>query len=277
MTPPPESPSGTTDTPRSGVPTDRPRPGGPRVVVVSLCASVLLHGLAAVLLVVLGGRADRPPRLAAPPAQSPPEGIEVVRLPETAARLESVPEEPREPETQSPPEDPQPVPSGTDEPEEPAGEESAEGVPTAAERLRPPSTGTGDARIWRPVAPERTALSAEERARLRVYGRLENLADSLLTEEERARAAREWTYTDEDGKQWGVTPGKIHLGGITVPLPFSFSRPPSAEDAATSWEWGDVRRGAGAARVWESWDERSEAIRERKNAERADTSRTGGR
>lgn len=278
MTPPPDSPPRTGHAPPSERFRGRPRPGGPRVLAAAFAASIVLHGLAAVLLLLLGGRGELPPPLAAPPGPAPTEGMEVVRLSETAAPPTPVPDEPREPEPEdeAPAEEPEPSAVAADEPAEDE-EESPGETATTAERLRPPPAEEGDARIWRPVAPERTALSPEDRARLRVYGRLDALADSLLTEEERARAAREWTYTDEDGRTWGVTPEGIHLGGFSIPLPFSFSRPPSADDAAARWEWGDVRRGAGAARVWETREERAEAIRERKNAERADTSGTGGR
>lgn len=219
----------------------------------------------------LVGSATAPaPRVPPPEAVSQPEGLEVVVLPD-------LPEPEPEPEVAEPLEDepdvePEPEEDAeSDAPAEPATErpDAAEDRPTVAEMLRVPESG--DARVWRPIAPERTALTPEQRARLRLRGRIDALADSLLTEEERIRAATDWTFTDDEGNRWGISPGRLHLGDVSIPLPFSFSAPPSVDDLGRA-DWDEIRRGAESQAVRESWRERAEAIRERRDAERADTS-----
>lgn len=266
-------PSASPKTPSDARTFQRPRPGGARVIVLSLAASILLHALAVVLYMVFIGRMGPPTEVAAPPGPAVrPQGVEVVRIAEIPAPASEEVEEPETPETPEPaapePAAPEPGPEG--------GEEAPteERVPSVAERLRPPERG--DPRIWRPVNPALTELTPEQRARLRVYARIQQLADSLLTEEERARAARDWTYTDEEGNRWGLADGKIYLGETVIPFPFNFSGPPSVEGGQLQWEWDDTQRGAQDAAVYDSWEERSEAIRERRDAERADTSGTGG-
>jgi hypothetical protein len=148
-------------------------------------------------------------------------------------------------------------------------EPGAEGVPgpTAAERLRPRA---GDLRIWAPVNPEITRLSEVEIMRLLLSAELESAADSAALAEELARRATDWTYTDEEGRRWGVSPGKIHLGDVTIPLPFGFGAPPMVreQNAERLWAWDDIERGAARKGVQDFWKERAEAIRRRMDAER---------
>lgn len=249
---------------------DRSRPGGIRVVLVSLVASVLLHLLAVGVYQFFVGRLDAPVTLLdAPEVVTQPEGLRVVELPD-------LPEPVPDPEAAEPLEE---QPEDEPEPEEPEPEadaaaetdETPEEGPTVAEILR--GSESGDARIWRPVAPERTALTPQQRARLRLRGRVDALSDSLLAEEERLRSVTDWTFTDEDGNRWGISPGRLHLGDTSVPLPFGFSAPPSVDDIGRS-EWERIRRGAQREAVRESWRERAEAIRERRDAERADSTGT---
>ena len=95
--------------------------------------------------------------------------------------------------------------------------------------------------------------------------------DSITTAEAARVAAMDWTYTDADGGRWGFSPGKIHLGDITLPLPFQFGPNPSRinELRQRDWEWMELERGAVAAAVEQSWKDRRRAIRERMDAERA--------
>lgn len=249
---------------------ERSRPGGARVLLLSLLASVALHALAVVVYTLLVGQPG--PGAATPPPAGPavrPQGVEVVQLTESPEAPRPELEEPEEPEAE--PETPVPEPEPGPVISEPGPEAAEPAAPlrSAAERLRPPESG--DARIWRPVAPSLTELTDEQRARIRVYARLEELADSLLGEEERARAARDWTYRDDQGNRWGVADGKIYLGDVSIPFPFSFSAPPTAEAGQLQWEWSDARRGAQNAFVDESREERAEAIRERMDAERDQT------
>jgi len=191
----------------------------------------------------------------------------------------------QEPETPPPEEEPDPEvpvipvearPTGVVAP--PGLEQPAEGPPglTAAERIRPKA---GDLRLWAPVDPERTALSREELMRLQLIAKLEALNDSAAIAAELARRATDWTYTDEEGKKWGVSPGKIHLGDLTLPMPFGFGPSAMQRERAEDrlWAWDEIERGAATGELMRSWRERDAAIRERMNAQRRpDTTRTGG-
>jgi hypothetical protein len=129
------------------------------------------------------------------------------------------------------------------------------------------------------VNPERTALSREELMRLQLIAKLEVLNDSAALAAELARRATDWTYTDEDGKKWGVSPGKIHLGDLTIPLPFGFGMAPGQRERAEDrlWAWDEIERGATTGELLRSWKDRDEAIRERMNARRKpDTTGVGG-
>lgn len=205
-----------------------------------------------------------------------PQGTELVNLLELPAdqELETPPLPEEEPDLETPviPID---VPRGLVRP--PGVEPPAEGPPglTAAERIRPKA---GDLRYWAPVDPERTALTEEEYMRLRLIAELEAMNDSAAIAEEMARRATDWTYTDEEGKKWGVSPGKLHLGGLTLPLPFGFGTSAAQRERAEDrlWAWDEIERGATTGELLRSWKSRDQAIRERKNAERKpDTTRTG--
>lgn len=252
---------------------ERPRPGGARVWITGLAISALLHLAFVLLYPILMARITPEPTATAPPGRPVrPPGIEILSIaevPDPSDPSVEAPDELRE-EPEPEPETPTPEPTPA-EPAEPAGEPSAE-TPSAAEVLRAPEEG--DARLWRPVDSALAELTDEQRAKLRILWRLEAMNDSSLTAAERARRARDWTYTDEEGKKWGVSPGKLHLGDVTVPLP-AFSAPPTARDQLQAWLWEDVRRGAETSIIRDVWKERIEAIRERRDAERADT--TGAR
>ncbi len=164
-------------------------------------------------------------------------------------------------------------------PAEPGAVQPGQGPPgpTAAERIRPQA---GDLRFWAPVDPERTSLTREELMRLQLIAELEAQNDSAALARERAARATDWTYTDEEGKKWGVSPGKIHLGDLTLPLPFGFGMAPGQRERAEDrlWAWDEIERGAATGELLRSWKDRDKAIRERMNAERKpDTTRTGGR
>jgi len=192
----------------------------------------------------------------------------------------------QDPDTPPPPEDePDPEPLSLPADARPSGilappgfENPAERPlgPTAAERIRPKAE---DLRYWVPVAPERTALTREELMRLQLIARLENLNDSAALAAELSRRATDWTHTDEEGRRWGVSPGKIHLGDLTIPFPFGFGQSAGQRERAEDrlWAWDEIERGAATGELLRSWKIRDQAIRDRKNAERkADTTRVGG-
>ncbi len=199
-----------------------------------------------------------------------PQGTELVNLRELAPTdPEALRPELREPEPEKPPVLDAPG-AGGKPPMEPAspGEGAAGASPrTNAELLRP---GDGDLRIWAPIDPERYQPSLEELMEMGLLWELEAFADSAALADEMARRALDWTYKDAEGRRWGVSPGKLHLGDLTLPLPFGFGPPPEGREKIQGrvWEWEEIQRGVGSAAVRESWKERNEAIRRRKEAER---------
>ncbi len=188
-----------------------------------------------------------------------PQGIEVVRLqPFAEAEPTPDPDEPDEPEEVVP----------TPVPVQPAPVESVPArVPTAAEILRP---RLGDPRLWRPVDPALMELTEEQVLQIQLEGRLGAWNDSVAEVRAREAEALDWTHTDEDGKRWGVSPGQIHLGDLTLPFP-SLSAPPANRDQVGRriWEWDEIESGAARSAVRATWKDRAAAIRARKEAERA--------
>jgi hypothetical protein len=206
---------------------------------------------------------------AASPALAP-EGTRLVSLEEVPSQDEVEPPSPEEEPEAEPAVDMAPGGIPSEDPAEPGGSEASTGL-SAAERLRPQP---GDPRLWAPVDPALTALTEEQILRLRLIAELEAMGDSAAAAEERARAAMDWTHTDEQGRKWGISPGKIHLGDITLPMPFGFSAPPSVREANQNriWEWDDIEQGAVRGLTNQTLRQRAEAIRRRKDAERrADT------
>lgn len=137
----------------------------------------------------------------------------------------------------------------------------------AAEALQPHLT---DPRIWALVDSAATRLTLQERLQLALSGRIEEISDSMAAAEAAHRALTDWTFTDKNGKKWGIKDGKLVLDGHTVPIPFGFG---AAEDAAMpnrdKWEWQEIQRGSAAQAVHDSWKDREKAMRERRDKERA--------
>lgn len=140
---------------------------------------------------------------------------------------------------------------------------------TPAERLRPTEE---TARLWAPVDRSLTDLTPEERFQLELELSIDAWNDSVAAEIDAARAATDWTTTDADGNRWGISPGKLHLGKVTLPLPIYFGPSNGVqrdELAKRAYELGDIERGASSGAVRETLKERAKAIRERRDAERA--------
>lgn len=245
--------------------------------------SVVVH---AVVLMLYGGVAGPPTVSVSPGGASETElqGIELLNLAvQVDEEPDQEPERPDDPEVRvvqevepAPPtveEDEERGPVSGDGPGAGVGEEEdemAEG-PTAAERLRIRSDG--DVRLFAPLANEALGrLSPEQILAAELAWRLRGVNDSLAAIEQRRADATDWTYTDEDGNRWGVSPGKIHLGSITLPLPFAFGINPGRYEDAQEQAWLDAELSRGTARaiVWESLQERARAIRERRDRERAE-------
>ncbi len=151
------------------------------------------------------------------------------------------------------------------EPSQPAGE-AAPAVPLSpAERLRP---HMGDVHLWAPVvlpASPETALNIDD-VRARIAAELRALNDSAAAAAAEAARGTNWTVTDKNGNVWGITPGKLHLGKITLPLPFSLP-PPSGNVGKRAADWAAIRDQAEREAARENFKDRVKAIRERKQKE----------
>jgi len=207
---------------------------------------------------------DNPVPFLLPSNVVPTSGMEVIQLVEIAA--EEDPERPEDPEDLALVEVPAVAPPNV----------SLEGFqgpvlvapgPTAAERLRP---DLRDERIWAPVAQSRVELSLEQRLDLDMAARIIQYQDSVEAAIAMGAASTDWTYTDADGKRWGISPGAIHLGDITIPLPnFTLGSSDVYEQREVMRVWDAMQRQAARALVQDSWKDRAQAIRARRDRERS--------
>ncbi len=147
---------------------------------------------------------------------------------------------------------------------------------TAAERLRP---GEKDPRLWFLLPDEIVGLSPEQRAQLELDLAIGLLGDSMAAMADASRRATDWTYTDAQGRRWGFSPGQLHLGDITIPLPFGFSAPPNSLAARRGREDAEIGFQAGRQEASQVLRDRAAEIRRRRDAERArgDTTSAGER
>ena len=142
--------------------------------------------------------------------------------------------------------------------------------PTAAERLR---VRVGDPRLWAPLGdPELGEPTLERYLESELLWRLAIWQDSAAARLRREEAITDWTFTDKEGNKWGVSPGKLHLGSITLPLPFNLGVNPGRYDDWMEQQFidGELSRGAVQSLIYESRRERAEAMLERRDRERAE-------
>jgi hypothetical protein len=258
---------GSSDEATDRVGQERPGLGSRRVVWTAFGISALVH-LAVIVVYPLIFEDLDPVVPAFFPAETapPPRGLQVIELVELDPVDEA--EEPEEPEE-------------IEEIEQPAAEapstelEPVDGIEVVpyvglAERLRP---YLQDERLWREVPPEFFELTLEQREELIVADRLSEWLDSVNAGIAAEEALTDWTVTDGDGRRWGVSPGRLHLGDITLPLPINFGTPVGKRDEtrALEWQWEEVMRQAARADVEMTWRERAEAIRARRDRERANS------
>lgn len=232
-----------------------------RVLRLGLILSVLLHVL---VLGLVGGLLDRSPTRRPPPPTpliaEPPTGMRAVNIaPVPDVAPPEVVEEPRSPEREE-----VVVAASPDAPR-------AEAVPdelTAADRLAPRLV---DPRLWRPVVLlPREPTIADVQARLDAA--LELLSDSALAATEREIRSRDWTIEDGSGGRWGISPGKLHLGKLTLPLPIYYAEEWDPERG----EWYDLEAQVDRTRFLESFEDRVKAIRERRDRERRERKQQEG-
>lgn len=238
----------------------------PRVLWTAFAISAALHLVAIAVYPRLFQRefGDPTPFLL-PVTSEAVGGMEVIQVVEVAADQPDAPAEPEDLEDAPPPREEIQGPVVRDAVEEEGGLVAP--GPTAAERLRP---RLEDRRLWAPVDRALSELTLEQRLELEMAGRLEAWQDSVEAAAEAERAMTDWTFTDEDGGRWGVSPGQIHLGDLTLPLPFGFGVNPGRreESAYRAWEWEELQRQQVEGQVRGSWKERARAIRERRDRER---------
>ncbi|MGE0161215.1 MAG: hypothetical protein AB7T31_17605 [Gemmatimonadales bacterium] len=135
---------------------------------------------------------------------------------------------------------------------------------TPAERLQP---GFSDPRIWGPLPEQYRTLSPEQREEISIATRFQAWNDSIAAAAAAEAAMRDWTFTDGDGDRWGVSDGQLHLGGLTLPLPFNIQGSAAQRDYLRSFD--EMARQGANALIQQSVRERQEAIRARRDAERA--------
>jgi len=235
-----------------------------------LAISAVLHVIAIVLYSFSGAPAPGLVSLGPPPGASttPAGGTQIVNLVETPGDV-IAPIQP-DPELDQVPTDE--ADFQTDPISEGPVEVEFERRRTAGEVLRPHAE---DSIILREVDPALARLTDAEQAQLRVNWMI-NEWNEFEDSERRAREeALDWTYTDEEGNRWGVSPGKLHLGGVTLPLP-SLGVTQGVDPAADRLrrDLAEIEDQAARGLVWENWQRRAAEIRKRKDRERSE--RLGG-
>ncbi len=234
-----------------------------RVRWAAFGASVLIHFMVLVLIRFSPG--FRPVPTGPVPASEPERGLHLLRFRAVEGEVEEL-ARPDEPERALRPAR-APAPAAPAPPGEPEGERL-----TAVDKLRPGAAR--DPRLWRDHGPA-YLLPPEtpEEAILRgLLPRLALLNDSIATEADRRRRATDWTFTDSQGRRWGVSSEGIHLGDITIPAAgaeFSPSEEMRQEIEAALRDWSEIRDQAYRAGLDEAFEERVRAIRERVERERA--------
>jgi hypothetical protein len=194
-------------------------------------------------------------------ASAEPEGMQVMRVVEIDLRPEvQVPDEPElEPVAER-----EVALEGPGVEEAPVVDLSRPGI-SAVDRLRP---NISDERLWAPLPEEFRRLTLEQREELALSGRLAEWYDSISAAADAESAMTDWTFTDGDGQRWGVADGQLFLGGLTLPLP-SFAPPPGSEARERAWQWAEITRQGQSIAVQQTVRDRMEAIRARRDAERA--------
>ncbi|HET9949525.1 MAG TPA: hypothetical protein VFQ22_11430 [Longimicrobiales bacterium] len=240
---------------------------GPRTVVRAAFAfSIVLH---LVLLWLYGGWA-RLPVVVFVDGPAPGEGVrargmQVLNLTATDEPVEEERERPRAPvlPEQSTPAVPAAELPSVGSTEAPSVVLTRPGL-TAAERLRPRPS---DRRLWAPLPSALSELTFEQREELAVAGRLAEWYDSVAAAEAARSAFTDWTFADADGNRWGVSEGQLHLGSLTIPLPFTFQPPPGQR--AYLQQYNEIARQGAQGEIRQTVRDRMEAIRARRDRERA--------
>ncbi len=205
-----------------------------RAFAAGLAVSVVVH----LLVLVLGGRV----RVRPAPFELPP--VETAPAPAGLVVVDIAPRESLEPEAEEPRPEPAPPDIRPAPPELEVVRISPENIARAGEppAVAPPRPGTpeeeegvsnasrlqlrfADRRLW--FDPRDPLLFGERLARFAradsaVRAILRDWLDSLRLSDEQRQRALDWTF-EKDGKRWGISPEGLHLGDITIPIPFGFA------------------------------------------------------
>jgi len=251
--------------PEGGVPREYDR-GHRRALTVGIGTSVALHSVVIVLYSVFITQWGPPETVLGVDSRSRSSSdmrvvqLVEIELPELSAEPpEDLPEPTAEIRLQLPDDGlsgPEPVELG----EPPGGRRAAEIL-----RVR-----SSDTRLWREALPEAFELTEAQRMQLELTGKIEEWNDSVALALAAEIALTDWTTTDSQGRRWGISPGQLHLGDITLPLPFYFGGNSWQREQAArrAWEDQDILRGTNTQALRSSWSERAEAIRRRRDRDR---------
>jgi hypothetical protein len=163
------------------------------------------------------------------------------------------------------------APAGVAQPgDAPAAGGTRRTVDPVGDRLRP---RLGHAQVWTEPDATLPELTPDEIVRARVASRLTEINDSMRLDAEREERATDWTVRDGSGGRWGVSPGKIHLGNVTIPAPIALATPPGRREEVNARivQWNELQQQAQREAVRQMFDERVRAVRERREAERDST------
>jgi hypothetical protein len=115
--------------------------------------------------------------------------------------------------------------------------------------------------------------SDHERYMAQLEARLDAYNDSVAGAADAARRATDWTVRDKDGGRWGVSPGGLHLGGVTIPIPTTVQGTAEASQKAREEQRrrGEIRDQADGYDRDRAREESIRRTRERRDAERPQT------
>jgi hypothetical protein len=237
--------------------------GSPRLVWGAFATSVALHVAFIVAYPALFGALEpASAQFYVPPSSEPTGELEVMRIVEIDVPPEVEP--PDQPELEPVVARTVVTPTPPSASEGPVVDFARPGI-SAADRLRMTLT---DRRLWAPLPTALRELTLEQREELALSGRIAEWYDSIQAVAAAEAAWTDWTFTDGDGNRWGISDGQLHLGGLTLPLPVFGAAPGAARERA--WQWDEISRQGNSVAVQQTVRERMEAIRARRDRERAE-------
>lgn len=304
-----ESPPSSLAVPRVRAPFSRPRPARPALVSTrAVGISIAAHALLAIALFVIP-EAEAPVAVSTPGGQ-PAESVQFVDVSEwgglAAGGDAGVPGAIPAPEisagamdsvldgTRAPLAYPRSVPSGIRGGLPTTGPRAGGGGAAGRAQGGVPGTGTGtaggagqgagggrnpmsveygDARlIVHPEAIPERPMSREERYQRHFEAAINAMNDSVAGEAERRRRLTDWTFTDRNGKKWGLDDRGPVVNGVHVPAPRPQmgrrSRELEDADRRERTQRSEIDRQSDQADRDRNRRERGQATRERENERR---------